>query len=210
MCVWGCARGVTLFCVHVFLLTLASCTVVPVPTAVGEVTGCQWVTHTNTHTHLYVCALQTCAACSSTTLPGLFCFLVAGAAVRSLPSGSRLFVYPWAPAIFLCGGKRKRYGNRMSIPGRRGQRNGRTGWRMGGVMTLQIWERTTDTIYGSPSWSLFLAMLRIENIVVLFFGVFFYITSMYYTIILCLLALDISHYIHKKNEKLQILKENSV
>lgn len=107
----------SLLCSH-----LASCVVVSVPTAVGEVRGCLWVRYWFVYVSVWMYT-----ACSSTTLLGLFYFLVAGAAVRSLPAGSLQFVYPWTPAIS-CPRGEETIGNRMSIPGRRGQRCGRRRW----------------------------------------------------------------------------------
>lgn len=68
-------------------------------------------------------------ACSSTSLLGLLYFLVAGAAVRSLPAGAPLCEYPLAPAIS-CPQGRGNYRKQDEHPGQEGSgRAGRGGRR---------------------------------------------------------------------------------
>lgn len=98
-----------------------SCVVTPLPTAAREVRGCLWVQG------LWVVSLCTecvwmCKGSSSATLQGLLYFLVAGAAMSSLPASAPCCVSIRVLQPFPINGEEEHIGNRMSIPDRSGYR----------------------------------------------------------------------------------------
>lgn len=101
---------------------------VPMPTAVGEVRACLWVRRLFVYIILYVCERTRlvppppCWGCSISWLQVLL--------VRSLPAGSPLCAYPWAPVIS-CPRAGGNYRKQDEHPGREGSRRVGRGGRRG-------------------------------------------------------------------------------